>query len=81
MEAMLAILASVPVVAAAGSMVVATRRRWPLWWVSEPVEHRRAVEPPEDEGDDGLAGVREPRRPLPSGDAAAGHAEPDERAA
>jgi hypothetical protein len=66
------VITSALVVALAAVMlhsVVTRKRRWPelgqAWWHPDP-------------GDDPGTGVREPRRPLPSGSSAATFADPDD---
>ena len=70
MGVVVTVIALVVVLVAAAVLVLGTVRRkrsWPAW--------------PDDRGgwdDEGPAGVREPRRPLPSGSAASAAAIPDD---
>jgi hypothetical protein len=81
-DAVLVTTAILLLLAAAWATLLGVRRRWPAGWLSDPLEHHASLAPDEPEEDgEGGAGVREPRRPLPSTGGAAARAEPDERAA
>jgi hypothetical protein len=87
-DAVLVTTAVLLLLAAAWSMLLAVRRRWPAGWLSGPLEHGTQSCYASNEGQDddygrgeGGAGVREPRRPLPSSGGAAAYVDPDERAA
>jgi hypothetical protein len=86
-DAVLVTTASLLLLAAAWSMLLAVRRRWPAGWLSDPLPRTQTCFASNETEDDdygegeGGAGVREPRRPLPSSGGAAAYVDPDERVA
>ena len=80
---MVVFIVTLVVVAVAGVLILGVVRRARRWGETTwpELDASRWWDDDDDEPDDGPGGVREPRRPLPSGGAAAASVEPDTRAA